>query len=798
MNVRHALRALVLDWRFSLFVLVIMAAGIGLNTAIYTIVDATLLHPLPFPGDQLLVRVFASNPDGTEMGPSMSFPVYADYRDQSRSFASLAAFATDWEMDFAAAGGDPQQVLGSLASGNYFSTLGARPQQGRFFDMNDDRRGSFVAVISDRLWRSQFASRADIIGQPVRINAATYTITAVAPPGFHGATLDAANDVWVPVSTFRAALPGFDDNALHERRASWVGIIGRLRDGVSMAQAQQELRTIAARRAAQQVKDADPSVTLMLATDAAIDLDRQGGIRRVALLVALFVALILAMACVNAGGLQFVRGERRQRELAIRTALGATRRIIVAQLALEGLLLAIAAGIAGVALAHLFVKGLAAIAPSDFPLLVHASRSVIDPIVLAVTAGLVLGATLLMAVIPGIYASRLSAGPRRTSLQSLLVVVQITLSVVLLVFSGLMIRTLMRMRRVDPGFPTANAVVATVDATRQGYGKPARARFYADLRARLQQMPGVEAVGFGRSVPVQESGMRMSVDVPGYTPRSNDPENVDLNPITPGYFRALGVPILRGRDFTESDLASTAQIAIVNEAMARRYWKNGDAVGKVLKDGPDTTTVVGIARNTKLRSLREEPAPALFIPTSQFMPRSMTVLVRARSEAEAAKALQGAVRAIDPRVPIFQLRSLADHVAVATQKERTLAILVAGFGLLALLLASVGLFGVVAYRTGARQKELGIRIALGAQWRDVASIVVRQTIVMAAAGIALGLAAAAALTRFAESLLFGVTAHDPVTFALVPLFLLVVAIAATYGPVRHATHIAPSQALRYE
>jgi predicted permease len=295
--------------------------------------------------------------------------------------------------------------------------------------------------------------------------------------------------------------------------------------------------------------------------------------------------------------------------------------------------------------------------------------------------------------------------------------------------------------------------------------------------------------------------MRTSVEVPGYTPRSDDPENVDLNPITPGYFRALGVPILRGRDFTESDLASTVQttrIAIVNEAMARRYWKDGDAIGKVLTAGPDAATVVGIARNTKLRSLREDTAPAIFIPTSQFMPRSLTVLVRGRSEAEATKALQGAVRAIDPRVPVFHLRSLAEHVGVATQKERTLAILVAGFGLLALLLASVGLFGVVAYRTGARQKELGIRIALGAQWRDVASIVVRQTVIMAAAGIALGLAAAAALTRFAESLLFGVTAHDPVTFALVPLFLLLVAIAATYGPVRRATHIAPSQALRYE
>ena len=422
-------------------------------------------------------------------------------------------------------------------------------------------------------------------------------------------------------------------------------------------------------------------------------------------------------------------------------------------------------------------------------------------------AGLVLGSAFLMAVIPGIRSSRLNASavmkgtrslPRAASLQSLLVVVQITLSVVLLVFSGLMMRTLLRIRRVDPGFPTANAVVGSINVSRQGYDSVARDRFFADLRTRIAQMPGVQAVGFGRTVPVQESGMRSTVEVPGYTPSSDDPENVDFNPITPGYFRALGVPILRGRDFTEADLASKAQVAIVNEAMAKRYWKNGDAVGKMINDGPDQQTVIGIARTTKLRNLREEPEPALFVPISTFTPRTLSVIVRARSDDEAANALRGAVRAIDPRIPIFQMRSLGDHVGVALQKERTLAILVAGFGLLALLLASIGLFGVVAYRTGARQKELGIRIALGAEWRDVASIVVRQTVLLTAIGVTIGLGAALMLTRFAESLLFDVPSRDPVTFLLVPVVLLLVAIAATYGPVRHATSIAPSQALRYE
>ena len=808
MNVRHAVRALMLDWRFSLFVLVIIAAGIGLNTAIYTIVDASLLHPLPFPGQERLVRVFASEPDGTKLGNSMSYPVYNDYREQSRSFESLAAFSPDWEMDFAVIGREPLQIFGGLATGNYFETLGVRAQLGRMFTANDDRAGNLVAVISDGLWRSQFASRRDIAGTPVRINAEIYTIIGVAPPRFRGATIDSTNDVWVPVSTWAAALPGFgNENPLASRGSVWILAVGRLRENVSLEQAQAELRAIAARRAAQQVKNTDPSATLMRASDAAIDIDSRGGIRRVAMLVTLFVALILLMACVNAGALQLVRGERRQRELAIRTALGASRRMILGQLALEGLILAAAAGIAGITLAHFFVNGLAALLPANFPLIVQASSSFIDARVLAVTTALVLGSALLMAVIPGIRSSRLNPAtvmkgtrslPHGTSLQSLLVVVQITLSVVLLVFAGLMLRSLLRMRQVDPGFPAKNAVVGSISVSRQGYDKDARNRFFDELRARLAQTPGVTAAGFGRSVPVQGSGMRSTIKVPGYTPKTSDPENVDFNPITPGYFRALGVPIVRGRDFTEADMKSGVPVAIVNEEMARHYWPKGDALGGVIVDGEDQTTVIGIARTTKMRSLREDPQPVLFIPTGKFMPRAVTVIVRGASEAAAANALRSAVRAIDPRVPVFQLRSLADHVGVATQKERTMAILLGGFSALALLLASIGLFGVVAYRTDARRKELGIRIALGAEWRDVASVVVGQTVRLTIAGILLGLAVSAFLTRFAESLLFGVVARDPVTFALVPCVLLVIAIAATFAPVRHATSIAPSQALRYE
>ena len=807
MNLRHALRALAADWRFSAFVFVILALAIGVNAAMYTLVDAILFRPLALPDEERLVRVFASEADGSDPGPQMSFPVYADYRDQSRSFARLAAFSAGWGADFST-GGEPIQIELTLATGNFFETLGARAARGRFFSAADDKPGHYVAVISDALWRSHFAAAENTVGRTVLINGTPFTVIGVAPRAFRGATIDTRDAIWVPVSTVDAALQGMGGiKTLTDRRTSWVSIVGRLRDGVTLEQAQAELRTIAARRAKQQVGLIDPSATLFSATMAAIDLDRRIDARRAALFVTLFVALILIIACVNAGGLQLVRGERRQRELAIRTAIGAPRRKLVAQLAAEALLLAVAASVAGIALAHALVRGLTAIAPDDFPLLLHVSLPVADTRVLAVTAGLTILSTLLFGLIPALRSSRVNVAgvmkgsqsmPHGAALQSLLVVVQITLCVVLLVFAGLLLRTLARMGRVEPGFPTKNAAVASLNARRQGYRGPKVIEFTENVRARLAQMPEVAGAGFGGSVPVTMEGMRTSVSVPGYTAKSSDPDNVALNPITPGYLHALGVPLVRGRDFDGQDTAESAPVVIINEAMARKYWPRGDALGKIIQMEPDAT-VVGIVATTKVNSVREEPTPIVYMPLAQFPTGNLRILVRARTSAEAAmRALVSAVRAVDADLPIVSPRSLEAHVGAAIAKERTFAILLGGFGALALLLTSAGLFGVVAYRTAGRRRELGIRIALGALRRDVAAIVVRQTAVLVSVGVAAGVVVASLLVKFAEALLFGVTAHDPVTFAAVPLLLLAVGVAATWGPVRQAVSLAPAETLRHE
>lgn len=811
MNLRHALRALVADWRFSSFVFVILALGIGVNTAMYSLVDAVLFSPLGLPREEQLVRVFASEPDGSELGPSVSFPVYTDYRDQSRSFQSLAAFAPDVEVDVATRGSEPQPASATIASGNYFATLGGGAIRGRVFTPEDDRNGNHVAVISEAMWKTRFGGRPDAVGSAMRINTTQFTIVGVMPARFRGASIDTRTDLWVPSTSVVAAWPGMaDEETLTDRRTSWISIVGRLRDGVTLPQAQAELRAIAARRAAGQVKFTDPSATLLSATTAAIDIDRRVDVRRIALLVMMFVGLILAIACINAGGLQLVRGEKRQRELAIRTALGASRRRLVAQLSVESLLLALSAGVAGIGIAQGVVRLLSSIAPDNFPLLLHASLPMADPGVLAVTAGLTVATAFVFGVVPALRSSRIDVSgvmkgagsmPRRRSLQSLLVAAQIALSAVLLVFSGLMLRTLGRVTSVDPGFRTAGAVVGSLNASRQGYVGPEAVRFFDAIGARLEAMPQVASAGFARSVPIQATGMRATVGVPGYQPKPTDDANVDLNVITPGFLRALGVPIVRGRDFDRRDVEGSTPVVLVNEEMARRFWPDGDALGAQIEAGPqDKAIVVGIVATTRLHSLREEPMPSMYLPLGQLPMRSMTLLVRTKDglPATAERALQSAVRAVDSNIPIAQLRTLDRHIGASIAQERTFAILLGGFGALALLLASAGLFGVVAYQTASRRRELGIRMALGASHRHVAAIVIRRTALLVGLGVAAGMVCAALLTRFAEALLFGVTSRDPVTFALVPVLLFLVGVAATFGPVRRASSVAPSETLRYE
>lgn len=803
------IRSLVRDWRFTLFVLLILAAGIGLNAAMFSLVDAILFRPFPAFDGERLVRIFRSTPDGKELGGEMSYPVYRDYVEQSRSFRSLAAFATDITFDAALGGKEAERVAGALATGSFFETVGVRAQRGRMFGPEDDRPGNAVTVISDRLWRNRFDASDSVIGRNVRINATTFTIVGVAPAGFDGVTLEAPADLWVPVSMCYQAAPAWSGiDMLGSRGFSWLNLIGRLRDNVTARQAEAELRLIAARRAATQVENPDPSATIVGAAEAALDLEGGREVRKLASLMLLFVGLVLLIACVNAGSLQLVRGERRQRELAIRAAIGASRARIVTQLAVESLVLAVAAGALGIAIANVALRAFTAVAPEDFPLVLHAARPVLDVHVLLVTLGLTMISAMIFGVAPALRASRVDVvgtikgeqqGPRGASLRGALVIVQIALSVILLVFAGLLLRTVWAVGRIDSGLRLDGVVVATLDVARQGYDETRGRRFFDELRARLSAVPSVESAALMRSVPVNPRGMRTSIIIPGVTLTPGVDDQVVLNIATPGAFRALGVPVLHGRDFTEADMAPNAPaVAIVNEAFARHYFKTPDAVGRQMTE-PMPLTIVGVVKTTKIHSMREDPLPALIVPPSLFYMPGMTVLLRTNGDPSAAMALlRSTVRNLDPNLPLFHVRTLREHAGRVVQKERVLAMLLIAFGVLALVLAAAGLFSVISYRTEVRRREIGIRIAIGAERRDIRRLLMGHTLMLVAVGAAIGAAAAAMLTRVITTLLYGVAPNDPLTFAGVIVLLFLTGIAATIAPLRRALRIDPARALRYE
>ncbi len=808
MAIRHSIRSLARDWRFTLFVVLMMAAGIGLNAAMFSLADAILFRPFPQFDSERLARVFRSTPDGRDLDSTMSFPVYRDYLEQSRSFASLAAFTWDITFDAVLTGAEPERISGGVATGNFFDTLGVHAQRGRLFRPADDRAATAVAILSDRLWRTRFGARDNIIGSEIRVNATMFTVVGVAPPGFDGVTLDVPVDIWLPASMAAEAMPAFASlNVLETRDFSWVGVIGRLRDGVSVRAAQTELRAIAARRAATQIEP-DASATVMSATDAVLHLEEGIEARKLARLMLGFVGLVLLIACVNAGSLQLIRGERRQRELAVRTALGASRARIIALITGESAIVAVIAAVLGIGLAQLALRVFIATAPPDFPLVLHAARPVLDSHVLLVILGLTALSAVLFGVAPALRASRVDVvgtmkGTQRVphggTLRGALVMVQIALSVILLVFAGLLLRTLWAMQRVDSGMQVDGVVMTDLNVARQGYSEERGRLFYDELRARVAANPNVTASALAASVPVQTRGMRRSIGIPGVELQSGVNNQVDLNVTTPGYFRAVGVPLVRGRDFSDADMAQSAPlVVIVNEAFALEYFKTLDVVGRQLSE-PKNATIVGVAKTTKLRSMRERPLPALTMPMSHIYRPGMTLVVRSRGSERAAMAdMRSIVRTLDPNLPLYQVRTLREHVGSTVQKERVLAGLLIAFGALALLLAAAGLYSVISYRTELRRKEFGIRVAIGAEEHDIRRLVLEHTFVLVACGVAIGAIAAAILTRLAVSLLYGVEPHDAPTFVVVIALLFVTGLAATFAPVRQAMRVDPAEALRAE
>ena len=815
-NLRYALRMLGRAPGFAVLAILTLALGIGANVAIFSIVDAVLFRPLAVRDPETLVRVYATDFEGVEFSNS-SYPVFTDYRDSATSFAGIAAFDEGEAFHLSTGGGPAERVVGALVSGNFFELLGARPARGRLLSPADDSAPGAhpVAVISHRLWRKNFGASPDTVGATVRLNGHPFTIVGIAEPTFTGVSLDFLPDLWVPIAMVDQALPEFaEENILATRNLSWLDIVARLTPGVARAKAQAELDTIAKRRAASQLKDhQDPMAKIVPASEFAVGPAARGEARRISWLLLGMAGLVLLIACADAAGLLLLRSERRRREIGVRIALGASRRQLTGQLFVESLLLAGLGAAAGLFFAVWATDLLATLVPPEFALPIGATSGILDGRALAFAGGAAFVSAMLFGLAPAVRAGRTdvltslkdaSAAPlrRRVTLRDALVVGQIALTAVLLVGAGLLARTLVREARVDPGFDPAGRLEASIDLSRQGYDRERATAFLSELVGRLRAIPGVRSAALARTVPVQSSGMRTSIESDGYTPAPGEFPNADLNIVTPGFFDTLGTRLVAGRDFDARDSRTSAPVAIISESMAKRFWPGvKNPVGRrIMNLGPPGVggEIIGIVRDVRFRSLRRAPDPTVYVPFTQFYVPRLTILLEGPNAEALRKPLADAVAGLDAELPLFHVRTLEDKVGLSLGQSRLLAWLVAAFAALALALAVTGLYGVVSYATQARTREFGIRLALGARAGSVRRLVLSRGAQLAVVGLAGGLAVASAASRLAAPLLYGVSAFDPASYLIAAAILAAAILAASAIPAERAARVDPMKALRSE
>jgi predicted permease len=813
-DLRYGIRML---WRtpgFTLVALVSLALGIGINTTIFSLVNALLVRPVPVVREERRV-VWLRAP--------VSYPDYLDYREQARSFDGMAAATGTSEFSLSR-GGEPELVKGEFVSANYFDVLGVSAAQGRTFGEDEGRDPVPVVVISHDLWRTRFDSDPSIVGRRISLNGLGFTVVGVAPENFIGTEVGLNRELWVPLSMQTALNPpdsagavgGGEMGRFDERRNHWLAVFARLRDGVSREQAASELGVIARHVAETNFGKADPETlraSQLLEMSGGMDPRDRDEVLPIAGLVMGVVALVLLIACANIAGLLVARAAVRRRETAIRQALGAGRLRLVRQWLTESVLLGVAGGALGLLLA-LWAKDLLVSYSHATPL---ASLDLsLDYRVLAFTFAVSVATGLVFGLAPALQASRLDivtalktedtlarSGSRRSRLRAAFVAGQLTLSVVLLVGAGLFIRSLQNAHAIDPGFRVEQALTVPVNLGLLRYKASDGQNFYRELLARVGAQPGVESASLVRFTPLGFSYAQMQVVAEGQQKQSGDyGTSVGFNVVGPGYFKTMDTRLVRGREFDDADREDSPAVAIVNETLADALWPGEDPLGKRLSlegaEGP-FLEVVGVARDVKYRSLGERPHPYIYKPVLQSYEPKMTLVVRASGDPlSVAGPVREQIHALDASLPVSDVKTLDEQFNLSLFPARVAAWTLGGFGLLALVLAGIGIYGVVSYAVAQRTREIGVRMALGAQRRDVLRLVMGDGVLVVFAGLAAGLLLAFAAARVAAGFLYGVGATDPVTFAGVPVVLGTVALAAGYLPARRATKVDPMVALRYE
>ncbi|HKG91127.1 MAG TPA: ABC transporter permease [Gemmatimonadaceae bacterium] len=832
-DLRFATRQLVRSPGFALAAVVALALGIGANATLFALVDAVLLRPLP--------GVVAAERLVEGSSPSISYPAYVDFRDRVRTLAGLAGFRErEMALGDGAAGAAPEVVTGVVATGNYFAVLGARAALGRTFAPPDDAPGAPpVAVVSDGFWRRRLGADPAAVGRTIVLNGAAVTVVGVAERGFRGTHVALAPDVWVPVAAWPHVAPGSMRRMDVNRRGwGWVTTVARLAPGATIGQAQAEMDAEGARQLAAYPRETDgnPAPRLYPATVAAAGpRGARGAIVGFSTVLFGIVALVLLVACASVANLLLARAARRRREMGVRLSLGAGRGRLVRQLLTESLLLAALAGAVALGATVLAMRAIGRVTVAD-GISLGALGLEMDARVIAFTTGLALFTGLAFGLAPAWRASRvdvitsLKAGSGDAGgggggggrgrapggrLRGGLVVVQVALSLVLLVGAGLFARGLQRALSLDTGYRALDQVAlagASTGLTR--WDAPRAAQFYRDVVARLEATPGVRAAAWTEMVPLSGEVNRESIGVPGYVPRPRERMSVELNIVGAHYFDAVGLAPSRGRVF---DAAVGALInqgppeAVVNESMAKRYWPTADAVGQQLRVMGLSATVVGVVPDARYHRLDEDARPYLYLSLEQAVaaghsPGTIALVVRAAGGGGGGGAdpeqivpvMLRELAAAGPEVPVIRAGAFADHFGQLLAPQRIAALVLGLFSALALLIAAVGISGIVAYAVAQRTREIGIRMALGARPAAVVRLVLAGSVKRVLLGVAIGLALATALGRAAQGFLYGVSATDALTFSATALLLLVVGAVAALLPARRATRVDPAQALRSE
>ncbi|HEX8090251.1 MAG TPA: ABC transporter permease [Blastocatellia bacterium] len=815
-DLRYGFRTLIKNVGFTIIAVVALALGTGANSAIFSVVNAVLLRPLPYSKPDDLMMVWGNNLKSGNPKLGISAPDFIDYQNQNNVFEGLASFTYD---DFNLSGGDtPEHVQGTMVSSNFFEVLGVSAAVGRAFMAEDGQPGADrVVVISNGLWKRRFGSDRGLIGQTITLNGASFTVIGITPPNFRSP--EKGDEMWVPMSFDggdRIRIPSSASfAALTNRMATFLKGVARLKPGVTREQAHEAMNAIA-ERLEQEYPNTNTNIGItMLPLKEEIVGDMSAALK----ILFFAVGFVLLIACANVANLLLSRAASRQKEIAIRVALGAGRRRVIKQLLTESLLLAILGGMLGLVLAFGAIKLLVAINPANIPRLDEID---IDGRVLGFTLLVSLMTGVIFGLVPALQATKpdlnetlkaegargSTGGIRKQQVRSLLVISEVALTVLLLIGAGLMIKSFYSLQKVRLGFNPENVLTMQVNLPAVKYAEDTQiSSFYDQVLQRVQALPGVQAAGAATSIPLMDRVFMRRFTVDGRPPATpNERLMAHFRSVSYDYHRAMGIPLLKGRYFSEQDRDKSAPVIIINDSMARRYWPDEDPVGKHMTipgDGPISREIVGVVADVKHAKLDAESGSEMYVPYLQKPYTFMGLVVRTGTDpAQMTNAVRNQILAVDNSQAVYDIKTMQQMVGESVSQPRLNMLLLTIFAGIALVLAAVGIYGVMSTTVSQRKQEIGIRLALGAQASDILKMIVRQGMTLALVGLAVGVVVAFLLallfTRFIEGFLFDVSATDLTIFIGIPLLLFLVALLSCYIPARRATRVDPMVALRAE